>query len=575
MTNAQKKTIKRQAGIVSILAAFFIISAVLFGLSKTGSMTATRGSDARQQINSLATFYAAQSGAELARGGMQAALIDETQFASKCGAVQGTFFLNGIQVVIGGTQNDKDTGKCGVEIKATLNDSPRQAQRLLSYGVDLESVQGGVAGRGDSAKLTLENLDADLTALAIFNFAWRVKSDSSTGDATGGCLSNCVQSWSHWSQNSSGTNVVGSLGAHSRLAGSTTRVAVETKLDSSRSYSYAGLLLKSADKQASVIGSYSDGVRNTATAKPSTGSVRNGTPKNWVSTTANWCERSATSEENSDLLVFGITSLALESPNAPTGKAKEEEVIDVRFNTSRTFTGTTAGVPLKQVAHFPRPQDDSLVNDVYTEVWYYLNPLIDGTVARVDRTQGQLVLSVPEAKRNEWLKNINFHKSTNGKSTYLKNKEDTTTLSNLTVLSATEGSLPTEIVLNIESGSTVLPDNDFDRCTNPNYINEKGQSRNCTRTDCTGAAPVEQCGAPLYKSILTNKKYCGGVCALFNGVNFSDTTGFSVLKSANSTNGQWAGGFVCAYAGQIDEKTIDFVAGQRIISVTWSDLIAD
>ena len=92
----------RQRGIVIVVVVFILISAVIFALSQTLSINGTGSIDNKQQLDSSAALFLAESGLEKAQGTLKSASINSNP-DSVCQGITGAYALGRGSVNLIGT----------------------------------------------------------------------------------------------------------------------------------------------------------------------------------------------------------------------------------------------------------------------------------------------------------------------------------------------------------------------------------------------------------------------------------------------------------------------------------------
>ncbi len=203
----------RQQGMVTVLAVMFLITAVIFVLSQTLSITGSNSMDNKQQMDSTVAFFLAESGLERAQGTIRTAAIAGTNTSATCTGLallpaislgSGTFQYTGAQpycgnpavpcVNCGGAY--PACASCAVTVKGTVGSASRVIRASLAA-----TRATGIEGFASNFMLNLEADDPNsfvFTHLA-FNRPENWVVDASIGScinsSPGTSITTCQLSW--------------------------------------------------------------------------------------------------------------------------------------------------------------------------------------------------------------------------------------------------------------------------------------------------------------------------------------------------------------------------------------------
>lgn len=362
----------RQKGMISILAVFFVITAVFFVMTQSLKMIGNKSIDSKQYLDSMAAFYLAESGVEHGMYTMNNAVsLDDTAFVSSCSSI-----ANSAPIPLGQGyfQYTKPSvsptlASCAYRIRGTVGTASRTIESSMTMYSDI-----GTANFGTNIDMTLHN-PKGVPAVAIFNLAWR--RHGSTGYSTSGgqatasacTLPSCGLRYSI--ESSSGTPSVGSLGTAVSVAANS-NVQVTQTLSTARNYSEVGMIMPGLAGTPVIKGSYADGkdTANNANQTVSTGVAPSGEANNWC--------------RDADTLVFGIS-----------GRGNDDVTgafASIVFNTN----GNPAQpIPMQWIAHYPNTDGTTpnVFGDVFSEIWWTYNPTFPKVVA--NSVGNTITLSTP------------------------------------------------------------------------------------------------------------------------------------------------------------------------------------
>lgn len=370
-----------QRGIVSVIAVIFLITAVIFVLTQTMSITGTTSIDNSQQRDSTAALFLAESGLEKAQAILAAAAKGVFTNNDCCidGATGCNSPLSGANLDSGSFTYASATPipatcggsappctACTVVVTGTVDNINRQVSRTFNLvptpaycntaNIDDCSNRAANSTTPPTWSLTLSKYNAPAYAgVGVFNLGTVPGSSSAIladCDTTGlGCLVTGDQQW----KLSNGGSIFG-LG--STVVQSTTDMSVYQRLSDPgkrNDVAMTGALFPgSASAAGSIIGAYSDGSSGTGTSTVGTTNLKGMTTNG--AALGEWCD-------GGDTLVFGYS--------AHTSKAKTNGLQSgqLLFNTSGG-----SGVPLIPVTKTPTNVDTNASEKVYSEIWYKSNP---------------------------------------------------------------------------------------------------------------------------------------------------------------------------------------------------------
>ena len=386
----------RQQGIVAVMAIIFLISAVIFALSQTLNITGSNSIDNKQQMDSEAAFFLAESGLER---GTYVLKTSGTFTDSLCTGISGPYTLGRGSFTLSGTSTPAtcDSGgaiactSCLIKSVGTVNTaSVNTASRTLTTSVNLQSANGkacneATAGAGNCANpvMNLKNNNT-YTSVAVFNLAYDRQGQSIFGACTG---TGCALQWLVRAKQTSAD-----MGNSVTIAAASS-YPITTTLQSTN-YSYVGALFPgSSSLGPAILGAYWDqptaggsgtvGKPNT----PSGGTTNNGVTNYTVSSTttapvdANNTTQSSTKWcYGGDTLIFGFGG---------TGTSTSDTISNLVFNTA----GTPAqNVPMTQVAKYPinGSADVPATQDIFAQILYARNPNLSD---KADVTAGSFVVN--------------------------------------------------------------------------------------------------------------------------------------------------------------------------------------
>ena len=375
-----------QRGIIAIMAVIILITAVIFALSQTISMNGSNSTDNKQQLDSTAALFLAESGLERAKG----ILAISTATNSTCTNIgaSGSFTLGrGTFKYLSATSeplscSNGSCTKCIVDVVGTVGSTAR----TLQYGVNLIPTNG-ISGFGTNVSISLKN-SYTVPASVIFELGWRRVGGTAgqivgNGNADASICSGCGLKW--YVESASGIPSAGSMGsAYANIAAGGTSPVLTQTISSARNYAevgayFPGLTIGGVSTAPKILDSYwnsdSGGGGNktykSTNANTSTGETNSGVanagacllpqasstavPKQ---TCTSWCYDT---NNTADTLVFGVSSRS---------DTIAEEITNVIFNTNGSPSQNTV---MTKIAHFPNTDSTTASGDIYAEIWKTYN----------------------------------------------------------------------------------------------------------------------------------------------------------------------------------------------------------
>ena len=376
-----------QRGIVAVMAVIILITAVIFALSQTVSMNGSNSTDNKQQLDSTAALFLAESGLERAK----AILAISTATNSTCTNIgaSGSFTLGrGTFKYLSATSeplscSNGSCTKCIVDVVGTVGSTTR----TLQYGVNLIPTNG-ISGFGTNVSISLKN-SYTVPASVIFELGWRRAGGTAgqivgNGNADASICSGCGLKW--YVESASGQPSAGSMGsAYTNIAAGGTSPMLTQTISSARNYAevgayFPGLTIGGVSTAPKILDSYWNGesggggnkTYKTVNANTSSGETNSGVanagacllpqadstavPKQ---TCTSWCYGT---NNNADTLVFGVSSRS---------DSVAEEITNVIFNTNGSPSQNTV---MTKIAHFPNTDSTTASGDIYAEIWKTYNP---------------------------------------------------------------------------------------------------------------------------------------------------------------------------------------------------------
>lgn len=379
----------RQRGIVIIAVVLILIAAVVFALSQTLSINGTGSLDNKQQLDSSAALYLAESGLEKAQGTLKLAPVT-SNVDSVCTGITEAYALGRGRVdIIGAPTSCSNTANQCTRCSITSTGSVGLVKRTINRSIS-NNIVNGTAGAGPNATMVLKNTSA-FTAVALFNLATRLKGGDTetlcnTVTTTNGGTANCALRWNLQSKNGGGTTSVGGLGVSVVIPANDSATITQT-LNSDRNYAEVGIVFP-GNSAPSVVGSFWDdtgggGLNTTKTIGTFGGSsfITDGATNNGSACATNdlSCPASTTPKSPSvqaskswcygaDTLAFGFSGRSWD--NYPA--SLDNQLSNVTFGTSGSGSNAL-NIPLARLASFPNSQVISAPGDVFSEIWYVYN----------------------------------------------------------------------------------------------------------------------------------------------------------------------------------------------------------
>lgn len=375
MTTIRRHPGFRQRGIVSIIAAIILIAVVIFVLGQTFGVIGNTSRSNESQVDSVAAFFVAESGAERAQATIKMALDSDIYNATFC-TTPGNWPEQSLgsgktfQYTPAPTCSGINCTECNVTIKGTAN----SAARTIRVKISATNTQGD-AQCGSTPTL---NLSKPAGFAAVFtNMASRAKDDGTmcgpgggssavigtcTVNFSGVVQSNCNPTVEGWNIESTGTNAISDIGVFTSVptpAGSyTIQETLETNSGNPapRNYVQTGVYFGpfAAGVPVTRTGTYAEktGTDKTQSASGTSGSV----PSNWncAPKKLNGDNDTATDTNaaDADTLVYGFGSW----PQSGT-----------------PLTSVTIG-PLSLPMRLQLAMTSPFPDNIYSHIWYLYNP---------------------------------------------------------------------------------------------------------------------------------------------------------------------------------------------------------
>ena len=362
---------RQQRGIATVMVVVLLIAGVLFILTQTLGIVATRSLDNAQDLDSTAALMLAESGLQRAQAIVGTAAGGGTMTNSDCTAIgtSGPFAVG--RGTFGYGPSVSSPPSCGITdfcdtCTITANGTVGSATRTLRHTYEI-GVVNGVAGKGQTVTMVLKN-GYDVPAVALFNLGWKRQGTGGNAKTTiTVCPVGCDLRWNL--ESSSGNPSVGGMGTLVDIAPLTLSKVVTQNISFSRDFVEVGALFPGfGTTYPQVVGGFwrdAPGTPGTASTSGADGATNSGVagagggacnlPDNPPGTSSQqtctqWCTAA-------DTLVFGFSGRSDTAVDQLTG---------VTFN----------NVPLLPIVHFPET-DGSIANasgKVYSEIWYAANP---------------------------------------------------------------------------------------------------------------------------------------------------------------------------------------------------------
>ena len=430
---------------------------------------------------------------------------------------------------------------CDFQVAGTVGFTTR------TIGVSTGFSSGGVAGFGTRIRARVTTTLSPTAA--VFNLAYRrLMSGFGGGQASVTTCTGCTVGWDI--ESSSGAPSVGSEGVFDSIATPGTYLVDQT-LSTARNYAEVGAVFTQATGATlSRIGSYSDSTGGSGTQTAGTSGTVTGETTNGASNSSTWCA-------GADTLVYGVS-----------GRSTD---------TSDTLWSVRFGKNAPALTRIQR--QNGLTGDIFSEIWYAYNPnylsasgaTSSGTTVTVTSTTGLVVGTRVAVKRTAPAGAGEFK-------TFLGTGSISGTT--LTVTAVSAGTVFVGALVSGRDGSGV-------KIADGTYITALGTGTGGTGTYTIGgssqtvssatisggtavtAVPSSTTftvsAAPTTALSGSNTVVCGGTCAFFDHTGASTKTGFSIIKSAGTS--QWASGFMCL-AG-VDATNIKEITNISIKPTNW------
>lgn len=359
----------RQQGMVSVMAVLILIVVVIFALSQTLDISGTRSIDNKQQMDSVAAFFLAETGVEQAQGiinsAAQSGNYTDTTCTNLASVSPTTFNLGRGSFTYASAVSDQTP--CGginpacVYCNLTVVGTVGSSSRAILTQVTNTLVQGV---EGHDSSFTLNLVATQNGTGAITNLAYRAKDTTGPGGANaqvGSCTNtggSCLVGTNGWNLQRTGTNNVSGMGVFADVPTSGSYSITTTLVQSGatgtpapRNFVQTGALFYHGTGASAITfsGSYgSDAGTNKTTGTSSTsGSL----PSGWTCNLDNGTSADMSRAANADTLVYGFSSWPASAANQ--------------------LNGVTLGIqPLRQIMSMTGTQGD----DLYSQMWFAYNP---------------------------------------------------------------------------------------------------------------------------------------------------------------------------------------------------------
>lgn len=273
ITSRQARIPRAQRGMVSILAAMFLVAAVIFVLGQTLGISGKTSIDNQQQLDSTAALFLAESGIESAQSQLRTTAIAGAYTDATCTGLNGQAAALGrgsyqytpapvsAPTVCGGV--NPACNSCTLTVKGMVGSAARSVQAVLtalpSNGVEGQTNSGNQAVNGTpSFTMILSSLQDN--AYAFSHLAWNpvtnwggaaVSSICQSG-STGNPITTCGQSWlldGLYYNNTSSQGVLAPV-PYSGTYSITTSLNDTSSTDKRRNYVMVGLIFSPVNRSS-------------------------------------------------------------------------------------------------------------------------------------------------------------------------------------------------------------------------------------------------------------------------------------------------------------------------------------
>jgi len=366
MSSRTFKLRTHQRGIAAVMAVIILITAVIFVLSQTRLITGFNSTDNKEQMDSTAALFIAESGLERARSILLSQLditAPATCAAAAAGATtigRGSFTLAATLLsapagcIAGGRD---DCTNCQVISTGTVNNANRaitQTFRLLKAAYCNTATTPNCDNQTANPLATPPVPPRWALALPVYPSVSSIGIgvfNTAASYYTGlfGTPYYPATNSPRWNI-SSGGSILGMGNTVSQGAAAT---QVFQRLNANVNVVETGALFPLAATGASVVGAYSDTVSAVGSSTIGDSGHLGGNTTDGALTASSWCYNA---NKDANTLVMGFS--------AHSTNAKSDHLTNVTFNS----------IPLTNVVKSPASANTGAANDVYSEIWYKSNP---------------------------------------------------------------------------------------------------------------------------------------------------------------------------------------------------------
>lgn len=362
----------RQKGMVSVMAAILLISAVIFALIQTRQISGTSSIENELQMDSTAALFLAESGLESGVDIINSA--GDPTSGSTCTNINVTNSPAGSSgnYSLRGASADCVNGNCDCILTSTgmQGSASRTIQRNITF-----TKQSGVSGTGTTATMQLRNSGSSTPSVALFSLATTRGGANTTASCNSMSGATCQTGWNVNSSN--GNSAVEAIGTAVLIDPGQTASVVQT-MNSPQTFAEVGAFLPGMASSATppaIVGYYWDQQNNCDSStvcnsqSGTGGAVRNGasasgsgtclawSPSNPQQSCSNWCFAD-TNGNLANTLVFGFT-----------GKSNAAALDSLGSVTVNGIALGDANGNSQALAKYPPSPWD-----VYSEIWVKQNP---------------------------------------------------------------------------------------------------------------------------------------------------------------------------------------------------------
>lgn len=378
----------RERGIAAVMAVIILITAVIFVLSQTRTITGTGSVDNAKQLDSTAAFFLAESGLERAMGILKSAPVMSNSVCTDiakdhlCGTTSGNAdiplgrggYCYGLPTSLPASCAGASCASCTVPVTGKVGSASRTVQLTIKLAEVLGiSINGGnvtdppTCSTPSPIQMALRNnYSGQYPGTAIFNLAFTQHSSGPPTRAQ--ACSNLGELWflgSHGNGNAAGS-VLGYSDAYNVLVGQTTVVSLNHGFTTSEDYSIVGAIFPNLNAaNTTPIGQYWNSGTTANAGSPYSGTTKSGvaggatacdapslTDKTTIQHCTKWCQ-------DADTLVYGFSAGATSTQDSPLSL--------VNFGTGLN------NFDMKLQVHFPAAANTSSPGTIYSDIWYLYN----------------------------------------------------------------------------------------------------------------------------------------------------------------------------------------------------------